>query len=364
MIVITGSAMLAAAAGKAAQGIPVNPVQLSHAGILVTAAEDELTLTSGDGDVVMTARVLAVTREPGSVMVPGKMLAEIARCLPAGDITVTSEGTRVIITGKASRFTLAAQDSVTYPAWPDPPPPACTADGAELAAALLAVAPAASRTHPVLSSLAVSLRDGTLWLAATDDARLAAVPVQAASVSLYADVKGVPEVLVPARVLARLARVLDTRVALAWDHRMIAISGSSQVITSRVIPGAYVPWRTLLPGQDRAWMELPSAELARAVKMAVLTEPDGKTVRVVLGGDRVTVSAAGERGQASETLETPCPGPPVTLLLGADLLLAALSGPQVQVSVTGPHDPVYIRGAIPGGVWLVKPRRIDGRTGG
>jgi DNA polymerase-3 subunit beta len=360
LIVITESSLLAAAAGKAAQGVPVNPAQLSHAGILVTATEDGLALTSGDGDVVVTARSPAVTREPGSIMVPGKMLAEITRCLPAGDITLSSSGSQLLLQGKASRFALAAQDAVTYPAWPDPPPPACTADGAELAAALLAVAPAASRTHPLLSSLALSLDGDTLWLAATDDVRLAAVPVQAASVSLHADVQGVPQVLVPARVLARLARVLDGTVTLAWDHRMVSAGTSGLSVTSRVTPGTYVPWRKLLPGEDRAWAELPSAELARAVKMAVLTGPEGKTVRVVLGAGQVTVSAAGERGQASETLAASCDGPPVILLLGADLLLGALSGPQVQVSVTGSRDPVYIRGAIPGGIWLVKPRRMTG----
>src|SRR5262249_53798695 len=103
-------------------------------------------------------------------------------------------------------FPLVALPAEEFPARPEPPAAAGSADGGVLAAAIAQVVPAASRddTLPMLTGVCLDFDGTALTMAATDRYRLAVreLPWQPASDGLRA------AALVPARTLAEAARTM------------------------------------------------------------------------------------------------------------------------------------------------------------
>ena len=120
------------------------------AGVLVKAGEGTLTLSSFDYEVSARCTAEAVVEEQGSVLVSGRLLAEIARSLPARPVSVaTSEGGhKVEVSCGSARFTLPTLPVEEYPALPDLPAAAGTVDRAAFAAAVEQVALAPGATTP------------------------------------------------------------------------------------------------------------------------------------------------------------------------------------------------------------------------
>ena len=187
-----------------ARALPSRPVVPVLSGLLLQADGDGLILSCFDYEISATARIDAEVKEDGTALVPGRLLAEITRSLPALDVEVATDGDMVGLTCGSAEFELVSLPVAEYPVLPDPPPGAGTVDGGVLALAAAQVVPAASRddTLPMLTAVCLDVRDETLTLAATDRYRLAVKDVRWAPA-----VRGLrAAALVPARTLADVAR--------------------------------------------------------------------------------------------------------------------------------------------------------------
>ena len=167
--------VLADSVAWAARTLPSRPSLPVLAGLVITAEGDHLTLSSFDYEVSARVEVDADVQEPGRALVSGRLLADIARSLPAQPVTLTSEGTRVVITCGRSSFTLPTLPIEDYPQLPTMPKASGDIEGALFAAAVGQVAIAAGRddTLPTLTGIRMEVDGGNIVLAATDRYRLA-----------------------------------------------------------------------------------------------------------------------------------------------------------------------------------------------
>ncbi|HEY5018105.1 MAG TPA: DNA polymerase III subunit beta, partial [Streptosporangiaceae bacterium] len=135
-----------------ARALPARPVIPVLSGLLVEAAGAGLTLSCFDYEVSARVAVPAEVADPGTALVPGRLLAEIARSLPPREVEFSSAGDLVRMTCGSAEFELVSLPVEEYPGLPEPPPPSGTVDGGALAAAAAQVVPAASRddTLPML----------------------------------------------------------------------------------------------------------------------------------------------------------------------------------------------------------------------
>mgnify|MGYP003694280153 CR=1 FL=1 len=142
-----------------ARALPSRPVVPVLAGLRLEAGE-ELTLSCFDYDLAATARVEADVAEPGTALVPGRLLAEITRSLPGQPADFTADGDMVSLTCGSAEFALVSLPLADYPELPPTPPVVGTIDGGELAAAVAQVLPAASRddTLPMLTAVCLDIR--------------------------------------------------------------------------------------------------------------------------------------------------------------------------------------------------------------
>ena len=204
--------VLAEALAWVARALPTRPVVPVLSGLRLDAGTS-LTLSCFDYEVSATAQIEAEIGEPGTVIVPGRLLAEITRSLPALAVEIATDADTVNLTCGSAEFSLVALPADEYPELPPPPPLAGTMDGGVLGAAISQVVAAASRddTLPMLTGVCLDVDGATLTLAATDRYRLAVreTPWEPVQPGLRA------AALVPARTLADAARAMTAGVPVS-----------------------------------------------------------------------------------------------------------------------------------------------------
>jgi DNA polymerase-3 subunit beta len=335
---------LADAVAWVARALPSRPVVPVLAGLRLEAAE-ELTLSCFDYDLSATARVAAEVAEPGTALVPGRLLAEIIRSLPGQPAEFAADGDVVSLTCGGAEFALVSLPLADYPELPPIPPVAGTIDGGELAAAVAQVLPAASRddTLPMLTAICLDIRGDSLTLAATDRYRLAVRDVHWEPAR--PDLRAIA--LVPARTLADAARTMapgepvpvaftpadeqagDPQSARERDPQpvegMISFECGGRRLTGRLIGGEFIRYRSRFPGDYGCRADMPAGPFIEAVRRVSLVADRASPVRLTFSQDRVVIEAQTEgRARAVEAVTASFEGDEPAIAFNPHYLLAGL----------------------------------------
>ncbi|MCW2599328.1 MAG: polymerase subunit beta [Frankiales bacterium] len=358
-----------------ARSLPARPPMQVLLGLLLEAGEGGLSVSGFDYEVSSQITVDVTTAESGRVLVPGRLLADIVRSLPAQPVDLRLEGTRVVLTCGAARFTLPTLPVEDYPALPAMPTTAGSLESDVFGAAVAQVALAAGKddTLPVLTGVRIEIEGEQLTLAATDRYRLAVrtLPWRPEHADLSATA------LVPARTLADTAKALTSgpEVLLALStggagEGMIGFEGGGRRTTSRLLEGEFPKYRSLLPNESSAIAEVSTAPLVEAAKRVALVAARNAPVRLSFSADGVVLEAGGQDdAQASERLECGWEGEPMSIAFNPQYLLdglGAVDSDTTTLSFTGPTRPAVLTGKRhqPGDVadyrYLLMPVRLSG----
>jgi DNA polymerase-3 subunit beta len=297
------------AVGWTARSLPTRPPMQVLLGLLLETTDAGLSVSGFDYEVSSQITVDAMVGEAGRVLVPGRLLADIARSLPAQPVDLRLEGPRVVLTCGAARFTLPTLPVEDYPSLPAMPTTAGSLESDVFGAAVAQVALAAGRddTLPVLTGVRIEIDGEQVTLAATDRYRLAVrtLPWKPEQPGMAATA------LVPARTLADTAKALTSgpEVTLALStgttgEGMIGFEGGGRRTTSRLLEGEFPKYRSLLPDESSAFAEVATAPFVEAVKRVALVAARNAPVRLSFSADGVVLEAGGQDdAQASERLE-------------------------------------------------------------
>ncbi|CAM5510863.1 DNA polymerase III subunit beta [Streptomyces violaceorubidus] len=119
--------VLAEAVAWAARSLPARPPAPVLAGLLLKAEEGQLSLSSFDYEVSARVSVEAEIEEEGTVLVSGRLLADISRAFKLP--WKITDGVRATVVCGSSRFTLHTLPVEEYPALPQMPEATGTVPG-------------------------------------------------------------------------------------------------------------------------------------------------------------------------------------------------------------------------------------------
>jgi DNA polymerase-3 subunit beta len=345
--------VLAEAVTWTARTLPTRPPVPVLAGVLLDAKSDgTLTLSSFDYEVSARSEVPAEVDEPGTVLVSGRLLADISRALPGKPVDVHLEGSKAVLTCGASRFTLLTMPVEDYPSLPSMPESTGTVEADVFAQAVAQVTMAASRdeTLPLLTGVRVELEGSTLTLLATDRYRLAMreLPWHPAPPELSA------VALVRARTLSDVAKSLTSAgsVALALAAEggtgLVGFEAGGRRTTSLLLDGEYPPVRRLFPDQTSTHAVMSTHALVEAARRVSLVAERNTPIRLSFTEGQVVLEAGqGDDAQASEALEVTLTGEPISTAFNPQYLLdglGALNTEFVRLAFTQPSKPVVMTG--------------------
>jgi len=357
---------LAEAVAWVARSLPSRPVLPILSGLLLQAAPDGLTLSCFDYEVSARIGLDADVAEPGTALVPGRLLAEISRSLPGHPVEIDDADDVTLTCGPAS-FSLVTLPIGEYPRLPELPRLAGTVDGGVLATAISQVSPAAGRddTLPVITGVNVEINGDVITLVATDRYRLAIrelgwSPARPETRSTL---------LVPAKTLADAARMMapgvpvrimtrgtdragarsgpgaqegrtdeaDTAGSLRAADAMIGFESGGRRLTTRLIAGEYIKYSSKFPADFGSCGDMPAARLAEAVRRVALVAERGSSVRLSFEPGQVTIEA-GTKGQARarESVAAEFSGAESAIAFSPQYLLDGLAGALTAAAVTPP----------------------------
>ena len=357
-----GREALGEAVAWVARALTSRPVVPVLSGLLLQADGDGLTLSCFDYEVSARMRIEADVEDAGTALVPGRLLAEITRSLPALDVEVASDADMVGLSCGSAEFTLVSLPLEEYPALPEQPAPAGTADGGVLAVAAAQVVPAASRddTLPMLTAVCLEIDGETLTLAATDRYRLAV-----REVSWVPAVPGLrAAAMVPARTLADVARTMapGVPVTVAFGtgqteasaapgagagrsprpaDGMISFEGGNRRLTARLIGGEFIKYRSRFPEEFGSRALLPASSFTEAVRRVSLVADRASPVRLAFNPGTVVIEAQTDgRARAVETVPADFEGDERIISFSPHYLLdglgaAASAAPPRQAGASG-----------------------------
>ena len=347
---------LAEAVAWAARALPARPTAPVLAGIRIQAGS-ELTLSTFDYEVSARAIIAVAADEPGTVLVSGRLLAEIIRILPNKPVDLFTDGSKMTVRCGTTTYTLSLLPVDEYPTLPDMPDVTGTVGADTFASAISQVAIAAGRddTLPALTGIRMEISDDMLTLVATDRYRLAVreLPWNPVTSGLST------AVLIPARVLSDTARALNSSaevaIALAAEAAsgasadgIIGFEGGGRRTTSRLLSGEYPKYQSLLPSEFSAVAEIPAAQFSDAVKRVALVAERNTPVRLTFNPGEVLLEAGtGDDAQATEAIEASFEGDPMQIAFNPQYLLdgiGAIDSDVAQISFTSATRPAVITG--------------------
>jgi DNA polymerase-3 subunit beta len=346
--------VLAEAVTWVARGLPARPPVPVLAGILLHAEDDgTLTLSAFDYEVSARITVAAEVSEPGTVLVLGRLLADISRNLPDRPIDVVTEGSKVQVTCGSSRFSLLMMPADDYPTLPSAPQPSGSIDGHLFTQAVAQVSVAADRgdTLPILTGVRVEVEGDTMTLLATDRYRLAMRELHWNPTATDAS----HVVLIPARTLSDISRSLGASgsvdVALgtaAGGDGLVGFEAGQRHTTTRLLDGEYPKVASIFPSSSETESVVRTNDLVEAVKRVALVAERNTPVRLRFSEGQVAIEAGtGDDAQASEAVEATLTGPEIEIAFNPTYLLdglGAVGTPFSRISFTQASRPAVLTG--------------------
>ncbi|AMB59871.1 DNA polymerase III subunit beta [Microterricola viridarii] len=318
-------------------------------GVLIQATETGLILSSFDYEVSAQTEIAADVEETGTVLVSGRLLAEIANRLPNAPVRFSTEESRIVVSSGSASFTLLSMPVEEYPSIPQISSESGLVPAEEFAAAVAQVAVAASRDDvtPVITGVQLEVSENSLGLVATDRYRVAVREINWDSGSTTSSEP--ITALVPARTLQEVGKTfgnagnISVAITNSDDRELIAFTANKKTVTSLLIKGNFPPVRRLFPDTIENYAVMNTAELIEATRRVALVLEREAALRYSFTPDGLTLEAIGsEQAQASETIDAVLTGDEIVVSLKPQFLLDGLGAVHsefVRISFTRTENP-------------------------
>lgn len=335
-------------------------------GVLVDAREDGATLSATDMEISIKTPLAARVEQPGSLVVPARIAAEIARSLPAGDVVIEQRSgeTQVEIRAGESLFDLHSLPAVDFPQLP-----ALTGESFSVAKASFIetvdrVAAAASKdeTRPVLTGVLIHFTKNSVRMVATDSYRLS---VKESPVD--SSVTGSLQAIVPARTLIELSRiagaVTDETISIVPTENQMSFQVGGVSLVSRLIDGQFPNYRQLIPESFDYEVAVDRDELLEAIRRVGLLAQKNAPLRLRFADNSLTVSAESQDvGKAHESMPVQYSGDELEIGFNPEFLeagVASVKESPVYLRFISPLRPGLVKGAGDDFLYLVMPIRLS-----
>jgi DNA polymerase III subunit beta len=356
---------LTRALGVVSRGVSTRTTVQILAGILLHAADGKLELAATDMELSLRTSLEAQIESEGSVVVPGRLLLELARLLPDAEVTIEHklEEAAVEIRSGSASYRLHTYNAEDFPRLPE-------ADAAErhevdretLLETVARVSRSASRdeSRPVLTGVLMRFEPGRIVMAATDSYRL--------SVKETTLEGSVPELeaIVPARALGELARiaVAGEGIELGVHENQVVFATGDALLTTRRIDGQFPNYKQLVPETFDHELSLPREELLDVVRRVAVMAQRNSPLRLRFADGELTVSAQTQDvGEARESLPVAFNGEPLEIGFNAEFLrdgVESVVGEQLRMKLISPLRPAVLQGDADDFLYLIMPIRLAG----
>jgi DNA polymerase-3 subunit beta len=324
--------------------------------VLLETSEKGLRLTGTNLEIGIVNHVDAEVQSEGAVTLPARLLTEFVAQLHEKQMVIELDvktQTLNVNCGPYHNVKIKGIDAAEFPPLP------VHEDGirvdlqqSELLPAIeqTVVAASSDEGRPVLTGVYTQLGTDTLTMAATDGHRLAVKTLKArpaeGSTPSEGAAEGADSVIIPARALQELARVLkgdgvvEMSMGKSRNHVFFKVEGVE--VMSRLIEGTYPNYSQVIPPEPaNTTITLNTKELhERARAVAIFARDSANVVRIK--------TEAGEVGSSEASVSAEIDGADIQIAFNSRYLLdvlALLGSEKAVLNFNGPLSPGVVRPA-------------------
>ncbi len=316
-------------------------------GLLINAEAGRLVISSTDLEMSIRAELEAEISESGSTVVSGRLLGDIVKSMPKGELSVeTGEKYLTLKTtvGEYRIREMMPEDFPQIPRWEGAS--VLKASGGEFLQAVQQTARASSsdEKRPVLTGTLIEKNVGAsaVKLVSTDSYRLSWRDLDVAG-----SVEEWEDCIIPTKTLnevARLAGSVDEEVELKMHEKQVMFKMGDLVVSSRLIEGQFPNYKQLVPKGEKTSVKVDREELAAVVKRALIF---GHNMRLGVFSDHLSVTTeTPEVGDSKEEVPAEVVGEEMEVgFNGAYLLdgVTAVETERVEIRLDDPQRPSLLR---------------------
>lgn len=351
MKVEVNSQALADAVAWTTRVIDARPASPILAGVRLEAINGTLQLSAFNYAISARHHIEAGVDEAGSVLVLGKLLADITKSLPAAKTYLSTDGSTMTITSGKSTFTMQLMPDAEYPDLPIIPSKLGQVDAQTFTQAVTQASVAVSReeNRPVLTGIRVQFQGDKVIMSSTDRFRL--------SRSSFTWTPENPDTnataLVRGALLRDVARSLDEHQNIVVDFdtenpSLLGFENAGRVSTSQLIDGEFPAVDRLYADEYPIHAVINKQDLISAIKRVSLVAERNAPIRMAFTSQELTLTAGtADEAQAKEILDIDMDGEDITVAFNPTYLiegLSAIAEPFVRMKMTTAVKPVEFNG--------------------
>ena len=327
---------------------PSNPIL---AGVKLEAIEGTLQFSAFNYEISARHHIEAGVDEAGSVLVQGKLLADITKSLRSEKTYLVTDGSTLTITSGKSKFTLQLMPDTEYPDLPVVPAMLGQVDAPTFVQAVNQACVAVSReeNRPVLTGVRMQFQGDKVVMTSTDRFRLARATFTWTPQNPDVDTT----TLVRGSLLKDVARALDEHQNIRLDFdadspTLLGFENAGRVSPSQLIDGEFPAVARLFADEYPIQAVVNKQDLLDAISRVALVAERNAPIRMTFTGQEVALSAGSvDEAQANETLDIDMDGDDITVAFNPSYLkegLSAVTEPFVRIKMTTPVKPVEFNG--------------------
>lgn len=351
MKVEVNSASFADAVAWTTRVIDMRPANPILAGLKIDATNGTLQLSAFNYQVSSRHHIEAGIDEEGSILVLGKLMADITKSLPAEKTYLSSENNTLTITSGKSTFTLQLMPLGEYPDLPTLPQKLGQVDAPTFIQAVnqASVSISKEENRPVLTGIQIQFDNDTVTMTSTDRFRLSR-----STFTWTPEHDNIHAIsLVCGSLLRDIAHSLDDHQNVLIhlneeEPSLLGFENSGRTSTSQLIDGEF-------PSIDRLFIDeypihavINRQALINAIKRVALVAEKNAPIRMIFTHQELILSAGNaEESQAKEILDIDMDGEDITVAFNPNYLLeglGAIAEPFVHMKMSTAVKPVEFNG--------------------
>jgi len=329
--------------------------------ILMATDDNRLRLSATNLEIGITCWVPAQVAEEGSVTVPARLLTDFVGGLPQGTVEMSLPAGSYTLSVKSNRnaANIKGMDAGEFPTIPsadsDDPPVLLDASTLKEMIAQVAFAAATDEARPIFTGVLAQVAEDKITLAAADSYRLAV-----RSADLAANGHPVGDILIPARTLTELARILPAegtvQMLITPNRSQVLFHSEGMDLISRLIDGAFPAYQRIMPQSYETRAVLDTGEVKAAAKSVALFAKDSNNIVTltiepgktdgVEPGTAMLQATAEELGDNTSVVNAAVDGKGLRIMFNVRYLtdvLAVIDTPEVALEMESAQKPGVVK---------------------
>ena len=306
------------------RALAARPAKQILEGVLIDAGSEGINLTCSDGSLSSECVLTGDVKEPGRVVLPGKLFTELVRKLPGGSVTVkVNENHSASIRCMNSKSNLAGMNPMEYPEMAE------VETGTEVKIPQSKLREMISRVvFAIATDESRQILTGCLLEVTREEARLVALDGFRLAMQKAFQPFELPQgmealkAVIPGRVLSELSKILldeEEFCTLLLDKtRMQATFGNTRLSTV-LLAGEYIDYRKILPSSFKTQAMADRLQVQNAIDRASLMAREGKNnlIRMSFADSRLMITSNAELGDVLEEMDASLAGDPIDIAFNA-----------------------------------------------